>query len=237
MLEIAFGALLGFVASLLTWYVQREAQRRDDAKHVEEERARVRLLLSEENAHNIASLKEFWRRCIDSSALDPRAGYGTDDLEFEHILRLVQLPLPAWNTHFWETLGAEIPHVLSESEIRGTFELNAQLVMFHLLREKIRDRFNQSPWERVRAEYTQLRRSKSDGKEPRDPMGQQYAQGIMSGVRQFNELVFSDFHGEINRLGCEGIQESVRNPIEEPVPTPLPTPVSLSHDEQANGLT
>ena len=215
MVGIAFGALLGFVASLLTWGVQWWTQRREDLKLSAQEQARVRLLLREENDHNVASLKAFWRTCTDSSSLDPGIGYGPDEIEFEHRLRLAQLPLPAWSTHFWETLGAAIPHALSETEIRETFALNAQLERFVQLRVKIQNKFNEPDWEKARTEYDQLRRVKRLNNGLLNASGQQLAQQVASRLQLLNEQTFADFHGESGRPGCEGIQAEARNPIGE----------------------
>lgn len=225
MAGIAFGAVLGavlgFVASLLTWKVQRKAQQQDDVKLAEQERARVRLLLREENEHNVTSLKAFWRACTVDATLDPGIGYGPDELEFEHRLRLVQLPLPAWTTHFWETLGTTIPCALSDDEIRATFALNAQLERFALLRAKILEKLNQPESKATLDRYERLRRVKRETPGTLSASTLEQQQQILAHVHEFNDETFADFHGASGRLGCEGIQASVHNPIADEVLQPL----------------
>ena len=221
MAGIAFGAvlgaLLGFVASLLTWWVQRRAQQHDDVKLAEQERARVRLLLREENEHNITSLKAFWRACTVDATLDQRAGYNPDELEYEHRLRLVHSPLPAWSTHFWETLGSAIPHALSDAEIRDTFALNAQLERFALLRVKILERLNQPESKATLDRYRWLRQVKRATLGTLDASTREHEQQILAHICEFNDETFADFRGEPGQPGCEGIQASVRNPIADEV--------------------
>lgn len=212
-LGTVLGAVLGFLASLLTWWVQRRAQQRDDVKLAEQERARVRLLLREENEHNITSLKTFWRACTVDAILDQRAGYNSDELEYEHRLRLVQSPLPAWSTHFWETLGSAIPHTLSDAEIRDTFTLNAQLERFALLRAKTQERLNHPESKATLDRYKWLRDVKRETQGALDTSTREHEQQILAHICEFNSETFADFHGDQVQPGCEAIQASVRNPI------------------------